>query len=71
MASQYHPEFKSRPERPAPLFREFVGAAVQRATAADSTDEADDGPAAEANGERATSASSAFEDISITRGSAG
>ncbi len=31
VASQYHPEFKSRPERPAPLFREFVGAAVARA----------------------------------------
>jgi CTP synthase len=30
MASQYHPEFKSRPERPAPLFREFVGAALRR-----------------------------------------
>jgi CTP synthase len=29
VASQYHPEFKSRPDRPAPLFREFVGA-VQR-----------------------------------------
>jgi CTP synthase len=28
LASQYHPEFKSRPERPAPLFREFVGAAL-------------------------------------------
>ena len=28
VASQYHPEFKSRPERPAPLFREFVGAAL-------------------------------------------
>ena len=25
VASQYHPEFKSRPERPAPLFRDFVG----------------------------------------------
>ncbi|MBJ7331540.1 MAG: gamma-glutamyl-gamma-aminobutyrate hydrolase family protein, partial [Solirubrobacteraceae bacterium] len=24
VASQFHPEFKSRPERPAPLFREFV-----------------------------------------------
>jgi CTP synthase len=34
VASQYHPEFKSRPERPAPLFREFVGAAHERATAA-------------------------------------
>jgi CTP synthase len=31
IASQYHPEFKSRPERPAPLFREFVGAAHKRA----------------------------------------
>jgi CTP synthase len=32
VASQFHPEFKSRPERPAPLFREFVGAALRRAT---------------------------------------
>jgi CTP synthase len=31
VASQFHPEFKSRPTRPAPLFREFVGAAVERA----------------------------------------
>src|SRR5579875_1167380 len=30
LASQYHPEFKSRPQRPAPLFREFVGAALAR-----------------------------------------
>ena len=29
VASQYHPEFKSRPERPAPLFREFVGMALR------------------------------------------
>jgi CTP synthase len=28
VASQFHPEFKSRPERPAPLFREFVAAAL-------------------------------------------
>ncbi len=34
VASQYHPEFKSRPERPAPLFREFVGSALARADAA-------------------------------------
>jgi CTP synthase len=33
VASQYHPEFKSRPERPAPLFREFVGAALAHARA--------------------------------------
>src|SRR3954469_2363596 len=32
VASQYHPEFKSRPLRPQPLFREFVGAALERAT---------------------------------------
>ncbi|HXB64145.1 MAG TPA: CTP synthase [Solirubrobacteraceae bacterium] len=31
VASQFHPEFKSRPERPAPLFREFVAAALARA----------------------------------------
>jgi len=31
VASQFHPEFKSRPTRPAPLFREFVAAAVTRA----------------------------------------
>ncbi len=30
MACQFHPEFKSRPLRPHPLFREFVGAAVKR-----------------------------------------
>ncbi|MHB8659428.1 MAG: CTP synthase [Solirubrobacteraceae bacterium] len=34
VASQYHPEFKSRPERPAPLFREFVGAARERTAVA-------------------------------------
>jgi len=31
VASQFHPEFKSRPERPAPLFRDFVAAALVRA----------------------------------------
>jgi CTP synthase len=30
VASQFHPEFKSRPERPAPLFADFVGAALAR-----------------------------------------
>jgi CTP synthase len=33
VASQFHPEFKSRPERPAPLFREFVAAALRHASA--------------------------------------
>ncbi len=32
VASQFHPEFKSRPERPAPLFRDFVAAALERAS---------------------------------------
>jgi CTP synthase len=31
VGTQAHPEFKSRPDRPAPLFREFVGAALARA----------------------------------------
>ena len=31
VASQFHPEFKSRPTRPAPLFRGFVAAALVRA----------------------------------------
>ncbi len=33
VASQFHPEFKSRPERPAPLFRGFIAAALERAAA--------------------------------------
>ncbi len=31
IATQAHPEFKSRPDRPAPLFRAFVEAALRRA----------------------------------------
>ncbi len=38
VASQFHPEFKSRPERPAPLFRDFVAAALQRAGGEGSAD---------------------------------
>ncbi|MDI6900235.1 MAG: CTP synthase [Anaerosomatales bacterium] len=30
LGNQGHPEFKSRPTRPAPLFRDFIGAAVAR-----------------------------------------
>ena len=29
VASQFHPEFKSRPLKPHPLFREFVNAALK------------------------------------------
>jgi CTP synthase len=32
VASQFHPEFKSRPERPHPLFDGFIGAALQPRT---------------------------------------
>ena len=36
VACQFHPEFRSRPLRPHPLFREFVGAATRRARLSDS-----------------------------------
>ena len=31
LATQFHPEFKSRPENPHPLFCAFIGAAIKRA----------------------------------------
>jgi CTP synthase len=37
VASQFHPEFKSRPERPAPLFRDFIAAALEQASEREST----------------------------------
>jgi CTP synthase len=30
VGAQFHPEFTSRPNRPSPLFRDFVGAALER-----------------------------------------
>ncbi len=51
VASQYHPEFKSRPERPAPLFREFVRAALARAV--ERQEEAPEAPEAELQVSRA------------------
>jgi CTP synthase len=33
VASQFHPEFKSRPERPAPLFFDFIASALKRSLA--------------------------------------
>jgi CTP synthase len=59
VASQFHPEFKSRPERPAPLFREFVAATLARAG---ETSELADGETEEIvvrAGEASTSASRA------------
>jgi CTP synthase len=44
VASQFHPEFNSRPTRPEPLFREFVGAAAERARSRSEAEE----PAADA-----------------------
>ncbi len=44
VASQFHPEFKSRPERPAPLFREFIAAALEQG-GADDDREAEEDPA--------------------------
>ncbi len=58
VASQYHPEFKSRPERPAPLFREFVGAALVRSDAA-----------AEAGAVRSAEAASVHEPAARSAGS--
>ena len=36
VGAQFHPEFTSRPLRPQPLFRDFVGAALRRAAGEDS-----------------------------------
>jgi CTP synthase len=48
VASQFHPEFNSRPTRPEPLFREFVGAAARRAAGrADEARAIEEGVAAE------------------------
>ncbi|MEM2840609.1 MAG: hypothetical protein QXN62_03500, partial [Candidatus Bathyarchaeia archaeon] len=33
LATQFHGEFKSRPNRPAPIYRGFVEAAIERAMA--------------------------------------
>ncbi|HEV7127931.1 MAG TPA: CTP synthase [Ktedonobacterales bacterium] len=44
VGTQFHPEFKSRPTRPHPLFRDFIGAAAARAGLANG-----DAPAATAH----------------------
>jgi CTP synthase len=55
VASQFHPEFKSRPERPAPLFHGFIAAALERAAEREGfhVQDARDS-AGEASGERAS-----------------
>ncbi|MBM3701495.1 MAG: CTP synthase [Actinobacteria bacterium] len=34
VAVQFHPEFKSRPDRPHPLFRDFIGASIKHSSSA-------------------------------------
>jgi len=34
VAVQFHPEFKSRPDRPHPLFRDFIGASIKHSSLA-------------------------------------
>jgi CTP synthase len=58
VASQFHPEFNSRPTRPEPLFREFVGAGARRAAERPAAPE----PAAEEE-----AAAEASEDVSVRR----
>ncbi len=41
VASQFHPEFNSRPNRPEPLFREFIAAATAQAGSTQSEDARD------------------------------
>ncbi len=55
VAVQFHPEFRSRPERPHPLFRDFISAALGRASRparrpADATGEGSRGGASWASG---------------------
>ncbi len=62
VASQFHPEFKSRPERPAPLFREFVRAALAHGQArVGERPTADTAPEPEPEVERPTNGSTLSE----------
>jgi len=38
IASQFHPEFKSRPNRAHPLFRGFIAAALEHAGATETVE---------------------------------
>ena len=59
MASQFHPEFKSRPERPHPLFDGFVAASIAVADGRE--------PVLEARPESAPSRQAATVDAGLTR----
>jgi CTP synthase len=60
VASQFHPEFNSRPTRPEPLFREFVGAAAEHAAEREGA-----GPATE---ETAVEGSTQAADVHVREG---
>jgi CTP synthase len=53
VASQFHPEFKSRPERPAPLFRGFVAAALASSRTSSPASSPEGEREGEGNGKRA------------------
>jgi CTP synthase len=63
VASQFHPEFKSRPERPAPLFREFIAAALAQAGEADDAHDAEDDSAGRSEIEQTRSAGLGRADV--------
>jgi CTP synthase len=72
VASQFHPEFKSRPERPAPLFRGFVAAALERAGEgaageADAGDAASEGAASEGAAGEGAAGDAASEETAAAR----
>jgi CTP synthase len=60
VASQFHPEFNSRPTRPEPLFRDFVGAAARRAAERPET-------VIDAEAEETVEATAGPEDVSVRR----
>jgi CTP synthase len=60
VASQFHPELKSRPERPAPMFASFVAATASRAAMRSGQGEAEEGTGIGRAG-RATVGASAVE----------
>ncbi|MGI8506831.1 MAG: hypothetical protein ACR2MK_08535, partial [Solirubrobacteraceae bacterium] len=68
VASQYHPEFKSRPERPAPLFREFVGAALEHAESTPGTGGAPETPDAPETSAHGRAPAGGGRDVTVSRG---
>jgi CTP synthase len=66
VASQFHPEFNSRPTEPEPLFREFVGAAAERAASRPAAESASEPAEAEPD---ASEAAEASDDVSVRRSS--